>query len=87
LLTARALLMPEHSQPDLSRYGRHGGARGCRSTFQCACQPTGEELNRLLFADPEHPSLDWVPDSSFDHLQAVSVSYRIAIGPHARRKA
>jgi len=39
----------------------------------------------LLIADPEHPSLDWVPDSSLDHLQAASVSYRIAIGPHAGR--
>jgi hypothetical protein len=41
----------------------------------------------LLIADPEQPSLDWVPDSSLDHLQAASVSYRIAIGPHAGRKA
>ena len=31
--------------------------------------------------------LDWVPDSSLEHLQAASVSYRIAIGPHAGRKA
>jgi hypothetical protein len=28
-----------------------------------------------------------VPDSSFDHLQEASVAYRIAIGPHAGRKA
>ena len=41
----------------------------------------------LLIADLEYPSLDWVPDSSLDHLQAASVSYRIAIGPHAGRKA
>jgi len=33
----------------------------------------------LLLADPECPSLDLVPDSSLDHLQAASVSYRIAI--------
>ena len=45
------------------------------------------ERRGLLIADPEQPSLDWVPDSSLDHLQAASVSYRIAIGPHAGRKA
>jgi hypothetical protein len=41
----------------------------------------------LLIADPEYPSLEWVPDASLDHLQAAAVSYRIAIGPHAGRKA
>jgi len=41
----------------------------------------------LLIADPEHPSLDLVPDSSLDHLQAASIAYRIAVGPHAGRKA
>jgi hypothetical protein len=45
------------------------------------------ERRGLLMADPEHPSLDLVPDSSLDHLQAASVAYRIAIGPHAGRKA
>lgn len=45
------------------------------------------ERRGLLIADPEHPSLDRVPDSSLDHLQAASVSYRIAIGPQAGRKA
>jgi hypothetical protein len=35
------------------------------------------ERRGLLIADPEYPSLDWVPDSSLDHLQAASVSYRI----------
>jgi hypothetical protein len=45
------------------------------------------ERRGLLIADPEYPSLDWVPDSSLDHLQAASVAYRIAIGPHAGRKA
>jgi ribosomal protein S27E len=45
------------------------------------------ERRGLLMADPEHPSLDLLPDSSLDHLQAASVAYRIAIGPHARRKA
>ncbi len=29
----------------------------------------------LLIADPEHPSLDWVPDASLDHLRAASVAY------------
>ena len=41
----------------------------------------------LLIVDPEHPSLDWLSESSLDHLQAASVAYRIAIGPHAERKA
>jgi hypothetical protein len=45
------------------------------------------ERRGLLIADSEHPSLDLVPDSSLDHLQAASVAYRIAIGPHAGRKA
>jgi hypothetical protein len=45
------------------------------------------ERRGLLIADPEHPSLNGVPDCSLDHLQAASLSYRIAIGPHAGRKA
>lgn len=45
------------------------------------------ERRGLLIADPEHPSLDLVPDSSLDHLQAASVAYRIAIGPLAGRQA
>jgi hypothetical protein len=45
------------------------------------------ERRGLLIADPEYPSLDRVPDSSLDHLQAASVAYRIAIGPQAGRKA
>jgi hypothetical protein len=45
------------------------------------------ERRGLLIADPEYPPPDWVPDSSLDHLQAASVAYRIAIGPHAGRKA
>ena len=45
------------------------------------------ERRGLLIADPEHASLDWVPDSSLDHLQAASVAYRIAIGLQAGRKA
>jgi hypothetical protein len=44
----------------------------------------------LLIADPEHPCLDLVPDSSLDHLQAASVTYRIAIAietcPHCGGK-
>jgi hypothetical protein len=45
------------------------------------------ERRGLLIADPAHPSLDLLPDSSIDHLQAASIAYRIAIGPHAGRKA
>jgi hypothetical protein len=40
-----------------------------------------------LIADPKHPYLDLEPNSSLDHLQAASIAYRIAIGPHAGRKA
>ncbi len=45
------------------------------------------ERRGLLIADPEHPYLDLEPGSSLDHLQAASIAYRIAIGPHAGRKA
>jgi hypothetical protein len=45
------------------------------------------ERRGLLIADPEHPHLDFEPGSSLDHLQAASIAYRIAIGPHAGRKA
>jgi len=45
------------------------------------------ERRDLLIADPEHCCLDLEPGSSLDHLQAASINYRIAIGPHAGRKA
>jgi hypothetical protein len=45
------------------------------------------ERRGLLIADPEHPYLDLEPGSSLDHLRAASINYRIAIGPHAGRKA
>jgi hypothetical protein len=45
------------------------------------------ERRGLLIADPECPALDFKVSSSLDQLQAASVNYRIAIGPHARRKA
>jgi hypothetical protein len=45
------------------------------------------EHRGLLIADPEHPYLDLEPGSSLDQLQAASIAYRIAIGPHAGRKA
>jgi hypothetical protein len=41
----------------------------------------------LLIADPECPALDFEAGTSLDQLQAASVHYRIAIGPHAGRKA
>ena len=66
--------------------------------FRRARRPIGEELNQLpdtlsrhimwvlkcclLIADPEHPYLDLEPGSSLDYLQAASIDYRIAIGPH-----
>lgn len=45
------------------------------------------ERRGLLIADPEHPLLDFEASSSFAHLQGASIQYRIAIGPHAGRKA
>ena len=45
------------------------------------------ERRGLLIADPECPALDFNASSSLDQLQAASVNYRIAIGPHAGRKA
>jgi hypothetical protein len=41
----------------------------------------------LLIADPEHPALDHEVGSALDQLQAASVQYRIAVAPHAGRKA
>jgi hypothetical protein len=41
----------------------------------------------LLIADSHHPQLDFEPVSSLDHLHAASIANRIAIGPHAGRKA
>jgi hypothetical protein len=40
-----------------------------------------------LVADSHDPSLDFEIGSSLDHIQAASIQYRIAIGPHAGRKA
>jgi hypothetical protein len=45
------------------------------------------ERRGLLIADTEDPYLDLVSGSSLDHLQAASIADRIAIGPHAGRKA
>jgi hypothetical protein len=45
------------------------------------------ERRGLLIANPVHPYLDLEPGSSLDHLQDASIQYRIAIGPHAGRKA
>jgi hypothetical protein len=45
------------------------------------------ERRGLLIADPVHPHLDFEPGSSLDRVQAASIQYRIAIGPHAGRKA
>lgn len=45
------------------------------------------ERRGLLIADPVDPYLDLEPGSSWDQIQAASIAYRIAIGPHAGRKA
>lgn len=45
------------------------------------------ERRGLLIADPIEPYLEFEVGSSLDQIQAASVAYRIAIGPHAGRKA
>ena len=45
------------------------------------------ERRGLILADEAYPSLDMEAGSSLDQLQAVSISYRIAIGSQAGRKA
>ena len=45
------------------------------------------QYRQFLIADPECPALDFEAGSSLDPLQTASVHYRIAIGPHAGRKA
>ena len=41
----------------------------------------------LLLRDDETPSLDLEPDDGFEQLLGATVHYRIAVGPHAGRKA
>ena len=45
------------------------------------------ERRGLLIADPEYSELDFEVVPSPDQLQAASINYRIAIGPHAGRTA
>jgi hypothetical protein len=45
------------------------------------------ERRGLLAAAPEYPQLDFAIGSSLHRLQAASIQYRIAVGPHAGRKA
>ena len=45
------------------------------------------ERRGFLLEDPVDPYLEYEPGSSLDQLQAASIQYRIAIGPHAGRKA
>jgi hypothetical protein len=40
-----------------------------------------------LIADPQHPTLELEVGSALDQIQAASVQYRIAVGPHAGRRA
>jgi methylmalonyl-CoA mutase N-terminal domain/subunit len=44
-----------------------------------------QEFERI--SDPEGLSLDFEVGSSLEQLQVASINYRIAIGPHAGRKA
>ena len=45
------------------------------------------ERRGLLIADAADPHLEFENGSSLDQIQAASIAYRIAIGPHAGRKA
>ncbi|RPH92285.1 MAG: IS91 family transposase, partial [Lysobacterales bacterium] len=45
------------------------------------------ERRGLLIADAVDPHLEFENGSSLDQIQAASIAYRIAIGPHAGRKA
>ena len=45
------------------------------------------EHDGLLMRDPEQPWLDLESRDALDTLGAASIQYRIAVGPHAGRKA
>jgi len=45
------------------------------------------ERRGMLIADPTDPFLEFEVGSSLDQIRAASINYRIAIGPHAGRKA
>jgi len=45
------------------------------------------ERRGLLAATPQYPELEFAMGTSLDQLQAASIQYRIAMGPHAGRKA
>ena len=45
------------------------------------------ERRGLLIADPQHPVLAFDVGSALDQMQAASVKYGIAVGPHAGRTA
>ena len=45
------------------------------------------EKQGLLLRDDETPSLDLEPADGFERLLGAAVHYRIAVGPHAGRKA
>ena len=59
----------------------------CRtSRTRCSCH--GAALHDgLLIRDPEQPWLDVASRDALDALGAASIQYRIAVGPHAGRKA
>ena len=45
------------------------------------------EHDGILMRDPEQPWLDLESRDALDTLGAASIQYRIAVGPHAGRKA
>ena len=65
------------TQPELQRLLRTIATRVIRAL----------EGQGLLIRDDETPSLDLEPDDGFEQLLGAAVHYRIAVGPHAGRKA
>ena len=69
--------VPAPAQPELQRLLHTIATRVTRAL----------EKQGLLLRDTETPSLDLEPDDGFEQLLGAAVHYRIAVGPHAGRKA
>ena len=66
----------------------HGGRETVEATFyNQALNTRALEKQRLLLRDDQTPSLDLEPADGFEQLLGAAVHYRIAVGPHAGRKA
>ena len=71
----------------------HGGSAPTQPELQRLLRTIATRVTRalegqgLLIRDDETPSLDLEPDDGFERLLGAAVHYRIAVGPHAGRKA